>query len=78
MNREDPAPGLHQPLARRSALRALALLAAYAGLVIWLTWPLARHASTHLSDTGLGSRFDPLFDIWVLSHESHALVTNPA
>ena len=45
----------------------------YAGVVVWLTWPLARHLTTHLP----GGRPDALYMAWVLAYESHALTTAP-
>ncbi len=57
---------------------ALLVLAGYAALVVYLTWPLAQHATTHLPDTAPACRFDNLYSAWTLAHQTTALVTNPA
>ena len=56
------------------ALVALAPIPLYAGLLIWLTWPLASHATTHLPRV-CGT--DALYEIWVLAWGSRALFTDP-
>lgn len=56
----------------RRALREAAFFAAYLLLSIALTWPLARHLSTTVSDLG-----DPLLTAWILDWTSHALVHEP-
>jgi hypothetical protein len=55
--------------------RAAADLALYVGIALWLTWPLARYATTHLS--GLAS-VDALHGIWALTWAARAAVTDPA
>jgi len=60
--------------ARRLTVAA-GVTAGYAVLVVVLTWPLAAHLGTHLSDTHKVSGYDPLFTTWVLAWESHALAT---
>src|SRR5262249_12959746 len=57
---------------------AAAALAFYGSLVVWLTWPLAAHMSTHFPATHAAARFDLLHIAWVLAHESRALVSDPA
>jgi hypothetical protein len=56
-------------------LSALAPIPVYTGLLIWLTWPLASHATTHLPRV-CGN--DALYEIWVLTWVSRALVRDPA
>jgi hypothetical protein len=53
------------------------VLVLHAALVVWLTWPLAAHSTTHLPDTWRGCRFDALHLTWALAHQSRALVTAP-
>jgi len=63
---------------RRGAARGAGLLAAYTAVVLWLTWPLARHAATHLPATHLIARFEVPYVAWVLAYQAHALTTDPA
>ena len=56
-------------------MKVAALLALYAGLVVALSWPLARHLGTHLPSTWWTCQFDPLYAAWALAYESHALAT---
>ncbi len=51
------------------------LLAAYAGAVALLTYPLAARLTTHLPATVIACSFDTLYMAWVLAFESHALLT---
>jgi hypothetical protein len=53
--------------------RAAVVSILYASLVSWLTWPLARHLSTHLPFTFGGYCFDSLYSIWALAWESDTL-----
>jgi hypothetical protein len=57
---------------------AAAALALHAVLVVWLTWPLAPRAATHLPDTVGTCRFDTPLIAWILAHETHALATAPS
>jgi hypothetical protein len=57
--------------------QAIAASAIFAGLVVWLTWPLGARLATHLPDTRPGCRVDPLYVGWILAHESRTLVTAP-
>lgn len=54
------------------------LLATYAGLLVFLTWPLAVHLTTHLPDTWMSARFDQPTLAWVLAWQTHALTTSGA
>ncbi len=47
-------------------------------LACLLTWPLIAHVATRVPDTSPGARFDALYSAWVLSWQSHALVTRGA
>lgn len=60
----------------RSLLHALAALVLYGGLVTWLTWPLADRCADHLPDASQ-VRADPLYAIWALAWQTHALATDP-
>jgi len=62
--------------ARMSTPIAAGVLAIYAALVAWLTWPLAASLGTHFPAAGAGVH-DTLYMAWALSYESHALVTAP-
>ena len=64
--------------ARRRWPRALLALGFYVVVVVWLTWPLAEHLATRLPATHAACRFDALHLVWALSHESHALTTQPS
>jgi hypothetical protein len=55
------------------AQRAVVILALYAGLTCWLTWPLAGHLTTHRPTPFPGSEFDPLYSAWALAWQTHAL-----
>jgi hypothetical protein len=55
-------------------LRGLAVLALYAGVVAWLTWPLARHLTSHLPMTAFNCEVDNYLVGWTLAHQSRALV----
>jgi hypothetical protein len=57
--------------------RLLLPLAGYAGVVVWLTWPLGAHLTTHLAATHMACRVDGLLVTWALAFESRAL-TSPA
>lgn len=59
-------------------MRGGALLVAYVGVMVWLTWPLAASLSSALPFSKLASRFDLPYAIWALAHETHALTTAPA
>jgi hypothetical protein len=60
-----------------SAARLGLPLLLYAGLVAWLTWPLATHLATHLAATTASCRVDTSYMTWVLAFETHALTTDP-
>jgi hypothetical protein len=60
------------------ARRAGAVVVLYAGIVAWLTWPLAAHLATSLPDTVIACRFDTLLSAWTLAYQSRALVTAPS
>jgi len=55
----------------------LLLFAAYLGVVVVLTWPLAPSAATHLPCPSAACTYDPFYSAWVLAYESHALATAP-
>jgi hypothetical protein len=61
--------------------RGTAVIAAtvggYAGLLAWLTWPLAARLATHLPRTKFICDFDLRQMIWALAWQSHALTTAP-
>jgi hypothetical protein len=57
---------------------ALASLLAYVAAVAWLTWPLAAHVTTHLPATRASWRYDALYGLWALAHETRALASDPA
>jgi hypothetical protein len=63
-------------MAARTLRRGALAFAAYAALVVWLTWPLARHVTTHLPST-TSLLFDTLHTVWVLSWETRSLTTAP-
>jgi len=65
-------------ISAHSVASAFAVLVLYVAAVVWLTWPLALGASTHLPDPHPERRFDTLYMAWVLSYESHTLTTDPA
>lgn len=69
---------------RRECLAHVALCLAYVPLAVFATWPLARHAATHVLDVellhgsfGLLSMADLSLVLWILSWDTHALVTQP-
>ena len=62
---------------RQQAASVAGLLVLYAGLVVWLTWPLGVHLATHRANTHPACGFDPLHMAWALAHETHALTTAP-
>src|SRR2546427_932703 len=47
----------------------------WTGVVVFLTWPLAAHLTTHLP--GIVPPLDSLLVGWALAHQSHALSTAP-
>jgi hypothetical protein len=59
-------------------LRALGVLVLYGVAVVWLTWPLARVATSRLPMTVGPCLFDTPLISWILAHETHALTTAPA
>ena len=63
---------------RRLLIASAPALAVYLVLVVWLTWPLARHLGTNLADTAFPCHFDALWTVWALAHESRALATDPS
>jgi len=62
----------------RAIVRVSGPFVGYLAVVVWLTWPLARAASTSLPSTRYSALHDTLYSAWVLAWESHALVTAPA
>ncbi len=64
-------------MGRPSPALAVILLVGYAAVVVWLTWPLATHLTTHLPAPRPEAIPDTLFTAWVLGYESHALATAP-
>src|SRR2546428_12943372 len=46
----------------------------WTGVVVFLTWPLAAHLTTHLPGI---APLDSLLVGWALAHQSHALLTAP-
>src|SRR5262245_57534979 len=56
---------------------ALASLPVYLAAVVWLTWPLAAHVTTHLPATRDTWRYDALYGVWALAHETQALAGAP-
>jgi hypothetical protein len=57
--------------------RSLATVVLYAAAVVWLTWPLAPNAATHLPNTSGPSSTDVPYITWALAWQSHALATDP-
>jgi hypothetical protein len=55
--------------------RAAAALAAYAVVVVILTWPLGEHLATHLPDTSPACRCDTPYMAWALARESQWIVS---
>jgi hypothetical protein len=64
-------------LLARELIAPASTLVLYLALVVWLTWPLARHAASHVPDLGF-TRMDVLHGVWVLAWQTHALVVAPA
>lgn len=64
-------------LAWGAAVRLLLVVFSYLATVVWLTWPLARLAFSHLPCTGPPCTFDTVYSTWVLAWESHALWSAP-
>jgi hypothetical protein len=58
-------------------LRAVALVGGYLGVVVWLTWPLARSVWSSMPAANLACWFDMYYSAWALAHESRALITAP-
>jgi len=54
-----------------------AVLAAYLGVMVWLTWPLAGSLRSALPSSHFACRFDLPYAIWALAYETHALATAP-
>ena len=69
------------PHRREGALRwfarGAAIVALYAAIAVWFTWPLAASLRTHLPDTWVGCRTDALVSAWIFSHDSRAFLSNP-
>jgi hypothetical protein len=63
-----------RPARHRHAPVAAAAIALAAAAVVWLTWPLAAHLTTHLPNTHPACNFDTLHMAWALAHESRALL----
>jgi hypothetical protein len=62
-------------------LYGIILVLGYTALIVWLTWPLAGSAHDSMASVGFApfaSHFDLYYSVWVLAHESYALVTNPS
>lgn len=78
-----PARTSHSMQMRRhvsTILYAVALVAGYTALVVWLTWPLAAFVGTTLPTVGFAPFacfFDLYYSVWALAHESHTLVSTP-
>ena len=65
-------------LRARAILYAFALVTGYLGVVVWLTWPLAASVRSSMPSEGFApsaNQFDLYYSVWVLAHESHALVS---
>lgn len=59
-------------------LGGVGVLATYAALVIWLTWPLAVKATTHFPVPMTTARTDALLAMWAAAHETRALLSRTA
>lgn len=59
----------------RGVARALVTVAAYLGVTLWLTWPLAAHLRDHLPRTHIGCDFDLLVFTALLAHVARALAS---
>jgi hypothetical protein len=55
-----------------------AVVASYAALVVWLTWPLAEHAATNYPMTVVTSSADIPLVTWAAAHETRTLFSGPA
>lgn len=65
-----------RPHRLRGLARLTLLLGLYLGLTTWLSWPLVANLGTALPCvTVVTYRFDPIYVIWALSYETHALGT---
>lgn len=71
------APRAPRSIAGRRLARVASVLVLHTVLVVWLTWPLAAHLTTHLPDTWRGCRFDAPHLAWALAHQSRTLTTTP-
>jgi len=54
------------------------VVALYAGLVTWLTWPLGERLAIDHPATHPSGHADAAYTAWVLAHETHALTTQPS
>ena len=54
-----------------------AVVASYAALVLWLTWPLAERAATHFPLTLVTSTGDTPLVTWAAAHETRTLFSGP-
>ena len=61
----------------RAVARKGGILLLWTAVVVFLTWPLAAHVTTHLPGMSIGGPLDALLVGWALAHQSHALVTHP-
>jgi hypothetical protein len=57
----------------RTILEAVGVIAAYAGAVVYITWPLAASIRTSLPSPTFTCTFDLLYSTWVLAHDTRAL-----
>ena len=57
--------------------RQSGILLLWTGVVVFLTWPLAAHLTTHLPGIAIGGPLDSLLVGWALAHQSHAILTAP-
>lgn len=55
----------------------LVWLPVYLLLVVWITWPLARHSTTHLPAVRAACRFDGPLIAWALAHQTESLASSP-
>ncbi|MGH7895691.1 MAG: hypothetical protein ACREQL_13550, partial [Candidatus Binatia bacterium] len=63
---------------RRALVRGLVVLAGYTAALVWLTWPLGAHLTTHLPLPKFPCVLDVPYITWALAWQSHALATDPA
>jgi hypothetical protein len=54
---------------------ALGFLVVYAGVVVWITWPLASEPATRVPRPSPFGIFDLLHNVWALAWETHSLTT---